>query len=159
MPRAMRFGPSPRPGSPNGDAHRGRDFPRSRKLLMPSFASYPSLVDRSVLITGGASGIGAGLVEHFARQGARVAFLDVDDAGARQVLEQLTDVSHAPVYLHCELTDVAALQATIAAARARIGPIAVLVNNAANDVRQALADIDVAGFERNVAVNLRHQVF
>lgn len=126
---------------------------------MSSFASYPSLVDRSVLITGGASGIGAGFVEHFARQGARVAFLDVDDAGARQVLEQLTDVSHAPVYLHCDLTDVAALQATIAAARARIGPIAVLVNNAANDVRHALADIDVAGFERSVAVNLRHQVF
>ena len=126
---------------------------------MSSFATYPSLVDRSVLVTGGASGIGASFVEHFARQGARVAFLDVDDAGAQQLLAELGDVRHAPVYRHCDVTDVAALQAAIDAARAAIGPIAVLVNNAANDVRHTLADIDVAAFERNVAVNLRHQIF
>ncbi len=126
---------------------------------MSSFATYPSLVDRNVLITGGASGIGASFVEHFARQGARVAFLDVDDAGARQVLDALGEAPHAPLYLHCDLTDVAALRAAIATARECIGPIAVLVNNAANDVRHALAAVDVAAFERNVAVNLRHQIF
>ncbi|MGA0587795.1 SDR family NAD(P)-dependent oxidoreductase [Dyella sp. KRB-257] len=126
---------------------------------MSSFATYPSLVDRNVLITGGASGIGASFVEHFARQGARVAFLDVDDAGARRVLDALDEVPHAPVYLHCDLTDVAALRAAIATAREGIGPIAVLVNNAANDARHALATVDVAAFERNVAINLRHQIF
>jgi D-xylose 1-dehydrogenase len=126
---------------------------------MPAFATYPSLVDRSVLITGGASGIGAAFVEHFARQGARVAFLDVDDAGAAMLCQSLVDTPHAPHYLHCDLTDLAALDAAIVQARALIGPIAVLVNNAANDVRHTLVDIDAAAFERNMAVNLRHQVF
>jgi len=126
---------------------------------MHSFATYPSLVDRSVLITGGASGIGAAFVEHFVRQGARVAFLDVDDASAATLCASLIDVAHAPHYLHCDLTDLGALQAAIAEARTLIGPIAVLVNNAANDARHTLAGMDVAGFERNVAVNLRHQVF
>lgn len=126
---------------------------------MASFATYPSLVDRSVLITGGASGIGASFVEHFAQQGARVAFLDVDNAGAQAVLAALGDMRHPPHYLRCDLTDVAALQAAVAQARAQIGPIGVLLNNAANDVRHALAAVDVAAFERNVAVNLRHQIF
>ena len=123
------------------------------------YASYPSLRDRSVLITGGASGIGASFVEHFARQGARVAFLDVDEAGAKSLLETLKDAAHAPLFLRCDLTDLDALRAAIAAARARIGPVAVLVNNAANDARHALAEVDAAAFERSVAVNLRHQVF
>jgi NAD(P)-dependent dehydrogenase (short-subunit alcohol dehydrogenase family) len=126
---------------------------------MPSFASYPSLTDRSVLITGGASGIGAAFVEGFAHQGARVAFLDVDDAGAASLCASLADVPHAPHYLHCDLTDLDALRAAIIEARTRIGPIAVLVNNAANDARHALADVDSTDFERNVAVNLRHQIF
>ncbi|OOG45443.1 SDR family oxidoreductase [Rhodanobacter sp. C01] len=126
---------------------------------MPSFASYPSLIDRSVLITGGASGIGAAFVESFAGQGARVAFLDVDDASAASLCASLADVPHAPHYLHCDLTDLDALHAAIVAARAQIGPITVLVNNAANDARHALADIQPVDFERNVAVNLRHQIF
>jgi len=123
------------------------------------YASYPSLQGRSVLVTGGASGIGASFVEHFARQGAKVAFLDVDEAGAQSVLAGLKDVAHAPRFLRCDLTDLDALHAAIAAARAQIGPIAVLLNNAANDVRHALAEVDAVMFERNVAVNLRHQVF
>ncbi|MGC1550653.1 MAG: SDR family oxidoreductase [Rhodanobacter sp.] len=126
---------------------------------MPAFATYPSLIDRSVLITGGASGIGAAFVEHFARQGARVAFFDVDDASAASLCASLVDVAHAPHYVHCDLTDLDALQAAIVEARTQIGPIAVLINNAANDARHALADMDAANFERNVAVNLRHQVF
>jgi D-xylose 1-dehydrogenase len=126
---------------------------------MSSFATYPSLVDRSVLITGGASGIGAAFVEHFARQGARVAFLDVDDASAVALCASLNDVRYAPCYLHCDLTDLAALRSAIGEARRQTGPIAVLINNAANDARHALADIDATAFERNVAVNLRHQIF
>jgi D-xylose 1-dehydrogenase len=126
---------------------------------MPSFATYPSLVDRSVLITGGASGIGASFVEHFARQGARVAFLDVDDTSAVSLCASLGDMRHAPFYLHCDLTHLDALQAAIATARQHIGPIGVLINNAANDARHALADVDAQAFERNIAVNLRHQIF
>lgn len=126
---------------------------------MSTFAIYPSLAGRSVLVTGGATGIGAAFVQHFACQGARVVFLDIDDAGAEALLGALGHVLHPPHYLHCDLTDLQALDAALARARELVGPIAVLVNNAANDVRHALADVDAASFERNVAVNLRHQVF
>ena len=127
--------------------------------MADTYASYPSLRDRSVLISGGATGIGAAFVEHFARQGAKVAFLDMDEAGAQALLATLNDVAHTPHFLPCDVTDLAALQRAIVEAREHLGPIAVLVNNAANDVRHALADVDAAAFERNVAVNLRHQVF
>ena len=126
---------------------------------MPSYATYPSLAGRSVLITGGASGIGASFVEHFVRQGARVAFLDVDDGHAASLCASLGEVVCPPRFVHCDVTDLAALQAAIVEARGAIGPIAVLVNNAANDVRHALDDVDASAFERSVAVNLRHQVF
>lgn len=124
-----------------------------------SMARYPSLSGRAVLITGGATGIGASFVEHFARQGARVAFLDIDDAGAKTLLASLGDVTHAPVYLRCDVTHLDALHDAIAAARERIGRIAVLVNNAANDARHTFTDTTAMDFERNIAVNLRHQYF
>ncbi|SFR94905.1 NAD(P)-dependent dehydrogenase, short-chain alcohol dehydrogenase family [Dyella sp. OK004] len=126
---------------------------------MTAFASYPSLAGRNVLITGGASGIGASFVEHFAKQGARVGFMDRDDASAHALMAQLGGVAHAPVYQHCDITDLDALQATIKTLREATGPFSVLVNNAANDVRHSLADADEALFEQNIAVNLRHQVF
>lgn len=122
-------------------------------------ARYPSLTGRTVLITGGATGIGAGFVAHFARQDARVAFLDIDDAGAHALVRELAGVEHAPVYLRCDVTDLEALHAAIDHARERIGPIAVLVNNAANDARHAFGDTAAADFDRNLAVNLRHQYF
>ncbi len=122
-------------------------------------ARYPSLSGRAVLITGGATGIGAGFVEHFARQGARVAFLDIDDDGATAIIAGLADAMHAPIYLRCDVTDLDALHAAIATARERIGRIGVLVNNAANDVRHTFGDTTAADFERNIAVNLRHQYF
>ncbi|BDU16718.1 SDR family NAD(P)-dependent oxidoreductase [Lysobacter auxotrophicus] len=124
-----------------------------------TMANYPSLAGRAVLITGGATGIGAGFVEHFARQGARVAFLDIDDEGARALIDALADAEHAPVYLRCDVTDLDALHDAIAQARERIGRIGVLVNNAANDVRHAFGGTTPADFERNIAVNLRHQYF
>ncbi|WP_206860467.1 SDR family NAD(P)-dependent oxidoreductase [Lysobacter changpingensis] len=124
-----------------------------------TMATYPSLAGRAVLITGGATGIGAGFVEHFARQGARVAFLDIDDEGARALIDALADVEHAPVYLRCDVTDLDALHGAITHARERIGRIGVLVNNAANDVRHAFGSTTPADFERNIAVNLRHQYF
>ena len=82
-------------------------------------ARYPSLAGRSVLITGGATGIGASFVEHFARQGARVAFLDIDDDGAQALLDGLGTVEHAPAYLRCDVTDLDALHAAIIVALTR----------------------------------------
>jgi len=123
------------------------------------YASYPSLRDRGVLISGGATGIGAAFVEHFARQGAKVAFLDVDEAGAQALLATLQDVPYVPVFRRCDVTDLDALHGAIAAARERIGPIAALVNNAANDVRHAIGSTTAEAFDRSMAVNLRHQYF
>jgi NAD(P)-dependent dehydrogenase (short-subunit alcohol dehydrogenase family) len=126
---------------------------------MSALANYPSLADRTVLITGGATGIGAAFVEAFARQGARVAFLDVDNEGAAALLQSLEKTVHAPLFLTCDVTDLDALATTISEVRQQIGPISTLINNAANDVRHQLADTTPADFERNVAVNLRHQYF
>ncbi len=128
-------------------------------LMTTQYAHYPSLAGRNVLITGGATGIGAAFVDHFARQGAKVAFLDVDEAGSATLLNTLHDVPHRPVFLRCDITQIDALDSAINAARRHIGPIAVLVNNAANDVRHSLDAIDCQAFNDSVAVNLRHQVF
>jgi NAD(P)-dependent dehydrogenase (short-subunit alcohol dehydrogenase family) len=126
---------------------------------MSSFATYPSLVDRAVLITGGATGIGAAFVAHFAQQGARVAFLDIDEKGAAALRAVLPDTRHVPMFLHCDVTDVEALRASIAEASSHIGNVRVLVNNAANDRRHRLEDTTVEEFEQSIAVNLRHQYF
>ena len=114
---------------------------------------HPSLDGRSVVVTGGATGIGAAHVEAFRAQGARVAFLDVDER-AGWALAAATGARFLP----CDLTDVAALDGAMAEAAAD-GPVEVLVSNAADDARHGLMDLTPEGFERNVAVNLRHLVF
>ncbi|MDM0083482.1 SDR family oxidoreductase [Variovorax sp. J31P179] len=125
---------------------------------MTAFAHYPSLADRTVLITGGATGIGATLVEQFAAQGARVGFIDIDTAGAT-LAEGLAGARHAPLFVAADLTDVAALEAAIEAVRRRHGPIAVLLNNAANDRRHRIEDTTPESWDAGIAVNLRHQFF
>jgi D-xylose 1-dehydrogenase len=126
---------------------------------MSSFATYPSLVDRAVLISGGATGIGAAFVAHFAEQGARVAYLDIDEKGAAALSASLTDVRHAPLFLPCDVTDTQALRQAIATATKEIGTIGVLVNNAANDRRHSFEDTTPEEFEQSIGVNLRHQYF
>jgi NAD(P)-dependent dehydrogenase (short-subunit alcohol dehydrogenase family) len=126
---------------------------------MSSFATYPSLVDRAVLISGGATGIGAAFVTHFAQQGARVAFLDIDENGAAALRAALPETRHAPMFLRCDVTDVQALRTSIAEASSHIGKISVLINNAANDRRHRLQDTTPEEFELSIAVNLRHQYF
>ncbi|MDG2539648.1 SDR family NAD(P)-dependent oxidoreductase [Dyella jiangningensis] len=126
---------------------------------MTAFATYPSLVDRHVFVSGGATGIGAAFVEHFAQQGARVSFVDIDRASGEQLAESLAEAKHRPLFLPCDVTDLAALQASIDDARKTHGPIGVLVNNAANDVRHTFGQTTPAEFDRNIAINLRHQYF
>jgi NAD(P)-dependent dehydrogenase (short-subunit alcohol dehydrogenase family) len=125
-----------------------------------AFARYPSLRDRAVLVTGGATGIGAAIVEHFAAQDARVAFLDVDDAAGNALAAGLAaQVRHAPAFLSCDLRDVAALEAAIGEAARRHGAATVLVNNAANDDRHRPEDTSVALWDDRMAVNLRPMFF
>jgi NAD(P)-dependent dehydrogenase (short-subunit alcohol dehydrogenase family) len=124
-----------------------------------AFARYPSLQDRTVLITGGATGIGMVLVQAFAAQGARVGFIDIDVPAAESLVAQLGDARHLPVFVAADVTDIDALAAAIATLRARIGPIAVLLNNAANDQRHSIDATNSASWDAGIAVNLKHQFF
>jgi NAD(P)-dependent dehydrogenase (short-subunit alcohol dehydrogenase family) len=113
-----------------------------------------------VLITGGASGIGAEHVTQFARQGAKVAFLDIaDDAAARLIDALRGEGLSSPLYLPCDLKDISALKAAIAEVGRRLGPVTVLVNNAANDQRHNYQDVTVEYWDDRMATNLRHQFF
>jgi D-xylose 1-dehydrogenase len=124
------------------------------------FASYPSLQGRPVLITGGASGIGASMVEHFAAQGSKVAFLDADQDAAHRLVKGIpVRGSEAPIFLRCDLKDIAALRVAIAEIESRYGAIRVLVNNAANDDRHKFAEVTPEYWDERMAVNLRHQFF
>jgi NAD(P)-dependent dehydrogenase (short-subunit alcohol dehydrogenase family) len=120
-----------------------------------SSAIYPSLRGKRVVITGGASGIGAGLVRGFVRQGAEVLSLDVADADATALIGELHDADIMPRHHRCDLTDLAAVTETFAA----IGDIDILVNNAGNDDRHPLATITPAYWDDRINVNLRHMLF
>jgi D-xylose 1-dehydrogenase len=125
-----------------------------------AYASYPSLRGRAVLITGGATGIGASIVEHFARQGSRVAFFDVQDEAGGELVERLRpEVQSAPVYFHCDLTNVGELKARAKEAIGALGGVDVLVNNAANDQRHRIEDVTEEFWDESIAVNLRPQFF
>jgi len=129
------------------------------------YACYPSLAGRTVLITGGASGIGAALVAQFVAQGAKVGFIDIAQAAGDALVEQLTGATQppgatcAPYFVPCDLTDIDALHHAIAQIRDHFGAIGVLLNNAANDTRHALASVTPQTWDAGIAVNLRHQFF
>jgi NAD(P)-dependent dehydrogenase (short-subunit alcohol dehydrogenase family) len=127
---------------------------------MPKDAIYPSLKDRAVLVTGGGGGIGAAIVEHFCRQDARVAFIDIDETASRALVARIAAAgAPAPLFLSCDLRDIPALQAAIAQAVEALGPIRVLVNNAAHDERHAIDEVTPEYWDDRMAVNLRHQFF
>jgi D-xylose 1-dehydrogenase len=119
-------------------------------------ALYPSLASRTVLVTGGGSGIGAEIVRGFVRQKARVFFLDIAEAESRALVDELDGAAQ---YLNCDLRDIAALRASITAIEAKHGPINVLVNNAANDDRHSMESVTPGYWDERIAVNLRHYFF
>ena len=124
------------------------------------FARYPSLEERAVLVTGGATGIGASVVEHFARQGSRVAFLDVQhEAGERLAEDLASEGFPRPLFLACDLTDLTSLASSVAEVIRRLGTVDVLVNNAANDQRHTIEEVTEQSWDRSMAVNLRPQFF
>ena len=130
------------------------------QALMPGRAQYPSLAGRTVFITGGASGIGASLVEHFCDQGCHVAFVDLRTDLAEVVIADIAGRGlPRPWYRECDLRDIDALQAAISDAGRDVGPLRVLVNNAANDDRHTLDQVTSEYFDDRIAVNLKHQLF
>jgi len=129
-------------------------------LNMGRYARYPSLEDKVVLITGGASGIGASMVEHFVSQGSRVAFLDKDVLSASKLADSLQpNFIHAPLFIQCDLTHITALRSAIRHIEGKWGAVSCLVNNAARDDRHATADVTPEYWDERMAVNLRHQFF
>lgn len=119
-----------------------------------NFAQYPSLKNRAVLVTGGATGIGADIVTAFVGQGANVGFLDIQtDAG-----DALATATGA-YFVKADVTDIAALQNAIAEITSEIGPMTVLINNAASDKRENVEDVDVQDWDLSQQINLRPQFF
>ena len=113
-----------------------------------------------MLITGGASGIGAGLVSHFTAQGARVGFIDIDAPASRALAARLEcGHRHSPLYLECDITDTEALATSIDTAEEALGGISVLVNNAGNDERHSFESVTPRMWDERMAVNLKHQFF
>ena len=123
------------------------------------FATYPSLAERTVFVTGGGSGIGAAIVTALAGQGAKVAFVDVQGEASKALVASLSDARHHPLFIPCDLVDIDALRAAIEQVRTRLGPIAALVNNAANDDRHDVDTVTPDYWDRAMNVNLRHQFF
>ncbi len=127
---------------------------------MQTYATYPSLQDLPVLITGGATGIGESLVTHFCAQGARVAFLDIAQGAGEALVARLERVGrYRPLFRRFDLTDVDALGTVVREVAAELGGLRALINNAANDDRHALEAVTPEYWDNRMAVNLRHQFF
>jgi NAD(P)-dependent dehydrogenase (short-subunit alcohol dehydrogenase family) len=121
-------------------------------------AIYPSLKDRTVLVTGGGSGIGEAIVRRFVDQGSRVGFIDIDVKVSNQLLESLPDDARVH-FEHADLRDIDALRRAVAGVREALGPITILINNAARDDRHAIEDVTPEFWDERIAVNLKHQFF
>ena len=122
-------------------------------------AIYPCLAGKGVIISGGGSGIGAGLVEAFAKQGARVVFFDIQREASEELCAQLAHMPEAPVFRRCDITETAAYLEALDAAIGELGGCDVLLNNAASDERQDPARISPEDWDASLSVNLKHTFF
>jgi NAD(P)-dependent dehydrogenase (short-subunit alcohol dehydrogenase family) len=123
------------------------------------FAAYPSLRDRPVVISGGASGIGEQIVREFAAQGSKVGFVDIAGDAGRKLEAELKGQGQNATFVECDITDIGKYQAAIAGFEKRNGPALALINNAAHDLRHKLADVTPEFWDERIAVNLKHSFF
>lgn len=127
---------------------------------MSRLASYPSLQGRRVFVTGGGSGIGEAIVAAFVAQGAAVAFVDILVEPSQALVARLQGTgAHDPVFRHCDITDIPALERTMAELAGLLGDFDVIVNNAANDSRHRIGEVSVAYFDERIAINQRPLFF
>ena len=127
--------------------------------MTPKGAIYPSLKGKTVLVTGGGSGIGDSIVRAYAEQGAKVGFLDFDKEASLKLQTELRNAGAAVHFEFVDLRDIPALQTAIDAVRGALGPINILINNAARDDRHKTEDVTEAFFDERIATNLKHQFF
>jgi len=123
------------------------------------FATYPSLENSNIFVTGGASGIGRSLVEHFCAQGSRVMYIDIDGKAGAALAEEMKAAGNRAEFAPCDVRDIAGLQTAIDTFDRDAGGIDVLLNNAGSDTRHAVTEVDVDYWENRMQVNLRHQFF
>ena len=127
---------------------------------MSRLANYPSLQGRRVFVTGGGSGIGEAIVAAFVAQGAAVAFVDILREPSEALVARLQGSgAHDPVFRHCDITDIPALEATMAELAGLLGDFDVIVNNAANDSRHRIGEVSVDYFDERIAINQRPLFF
>ena len=125
-------------------------------LTEPKLASYPSLLNKIVFVTGGASGIGAEIVSAFVKQGAKVAFIDLDANASKKLANELGDNVHFEI---CDLCNISAMKDSMNKLTALIGAADILVNNAASDDRHDWKEVTEDYWNERLSTNLRHQFF
>jgi NAD(P)-dependent dehydrogenase (short-subunit alcohol dehydrogenase family) len=122
-------------------------------------AIYPDLAGKRVIVTGGGSGIGEGIVEAFVEQGAHVGFIDIANDASQALVKRLGDSAKQPQFELCDITDFDALGSSLARLIASLGGCEILINNAACDDRHAIADVTPEDWDSRMAVNLKHHFF
>ncbi len=126
---------------------------------MQEIPNYPSLKEKVVLITGGASGIGSSIVEKFLQQGSKVVFLDKEVELGKSLVEKFDGFDHKSIFRECDLLNITDMQNIIKEIQKDIGPISILVNNAANDERHSIDDVTPEFWDNRMNTNLRHYFF
>ena len=124
-----------------------------------NYPHYPDLKERTVLITGGGSGIGASFVEAFVGQESQVAFFDIQEEVSLELLRKLATVNQEPLFVKCDVTDINALKKAVAEVENKLGAVRVLINNAASDERHEPQDVTPEYWEKRLRVNFNHHFF
>ena len=121
---------------------------------------YYDLENKRVFVTGGGSGIGASIVQHFCEQKSQVFFVDINEEASNQIISECKKKNiPIPIFFKCDLINIKELQNTISKIIANYGPIDILINNAANDERHKIDDVTVEFWDNRMAINLRHYFF
>jgi len=121
---------------------------------------YSDLKDKKVFITGGGSGIGASIVEHFCEQGSNVFFIDINEKSSNKLVSNCKNKKFSvPTFINCDLLNIKFLQNTISKIISDNGAIDILVNNAANDERHSIDEVTEEFWNERMNINLRHYFF
>lgn len=122
-------------------------------------AIYPSLKGKVAFVTGGATGIGAVIVKQLCYQGVAVTFVDIDRENSEKVTAHLNELGHTVNFVYCDVTNIENLQQTLNNTALEFGGLDILVNNAANDERHNISEVDESYWDQSIAINLKPYFF